>query len=372
MSWQLVRAAATGGLQPVPIRHCAAAMPAGDSLASNSDSLILIGGGALCFSFGSTFSQPCMLHLPRNCCAASSRPEAARSDYAEKAAANSSTSGAAQVEQQANLSLAPGSCIDSAFSAVSSNGMEGFGIDVLGKLDGDAAECTPSRVGTLGIAAPVQHCEDSPLRQGPVNSGCGNSTEGSQNQHSRQQYAPSSNGSSILDISEARSNSTKESWALVMPKQEAKIFKDALKHACGLNRRFHSLVSRGGASIALPMTEACVNAVLCHVSREKDGLKFIDGEYLTEGQILLRHVNQGVECSEKRKYEQEQVVQFLADALAKGTAAICCTTLAEARVKSSPREALGDAVRALLCTAGTLQLAATISLSCMSWLPACQ
>ncbi|CAL8466532.1 g6068 [Coccomyxa elongata] len=355
MSWQLVRAAAARGLQPVPIRHCAAAAPAGDSLASNSNSLILIGGGALCFSFGSTFSQPCTLHLPRSCCAASSSPEAAGSGCAEKATADSSASGAAQVERHADLSLAPGSCIDSVLSAVSSNGMEGVGIAVLGALHGIAAECRPSRVGTQGIAARVQHCENSPSSQGPVDLGCRIANKGSQDQCSRQQYAPSSNRSSAVEVEEAHGTLTKESWALVVPKQQAKIFKDALKHAGGLNRGFHSLVCDGGASVALPMTEACVNIVLCHVSREKDGLKFNDGEYMTEGQLLLRHVNQGVECSEERKYEQEQAVHFLVDALAAGTASICCTDLAEARVKRSPREALVEASRDLLTAADVSQ-----------------
>ncbi|BDA41177.1 probable tRNA wybutosine-synthesizing protein 5 at C-terminar half [Coccomyxa sp. Obi] len=347
-SWRFVRAAAAGGVRPVPIRHCTAAVTAGDSAASQGDTLILIGGGALCFSFGSTFSPPCALHLPRSSRAASPCLEASGSRCAKTATTDSSMPGASQVEGHAIVSHEPISCTSSASSAVASSGMEANGIHAPGNQHNGGADCQPSKVGIEGRTAAGQHCESSSSSQGPLESACNIPTNESQGQGSRVQEAPSSNGGTH-DVARPHSGSFKESWALVVPKLEAKIFKDALKDARGLDRRFYSLVCRSGASIALPMTEACVNIVFCQMGRATDGRKRINGEWMTEAQLLLRCGDQGLAsiCP-----KQERATQFVADAVAAGSALMYPMKLAEAKLAQSPRDALMEATRDLLSAAG--------------------
>ncbi|EIE26282.1 Clavaminate synthase-like protein, partial [Coccomyxa subellipsoidea C-169] len=65
----------------------------------------------------------------------------------------------------------------------------------------------------------------------------------------------------LAEITAQNGSGEKGSWALVVPKQDAKIFKDALKQAGGLNRHRRSLVCDGGVSVALPVTDACAEGL---------------------------------------------------------------------------------------------------------------
>ena len=336
----------------MPIRHCAAAMPADDSAGNQGDTLLLIGGGALCFSFGSTFSPPCTLHLPRSSRAASPCQEAFRSGCTETPTAKSSTPGAAEQDQTAVASPKLVSCFASASSAISSSGIKNAGTRVLGGQQySDAAECQSSKSGAERRATPVEHCKSSPSTQGPPDLVHNIKTEESHGQRST--VAPSSNGSSTCKDERSPNGSCKGSWALVVPKQEAKVFKDALKHARGLDRRFHSLICRGGASVALPMTEACMRAVLCQPST-LDMWKSKNRGWKTEAHALLRCGDEGNGGSDVGSIqEQKRGLQHLAIAVAASIATFSCMNLAEARMGRSPKEALVEATRNLLTAAGT-------------------
>jgi hypothetical protein len=268
-SWMLTTAAAEAGCRPVPVRHCAAAAPAGDSV-------VVIGGGALCFSFGSTFSRPCTLHLPRSCPTASSSPAA--------------------------------SAIHEAVTPRSS----------CSRLDTSRGMPVAAEPGIM--ASNAQHSESSHPSSAEVQQN-GRCTE----VHQGAEMNGSCLGSPRGDNKGQNGMCEKGSWALVVPRQEAKGFKDALKSAEGLNRKNHSLVCDGGASIALPVTDACAKNLLSATG---------------QGQGIIRN---GKELGSPR---------MIAEAIAEGRLKVCRMPLAGAKVLRSPRERLVQTAHQLLSMAG--------------------
>ncbi|KAK9916814.1 hypothetical protein WJX75_007384 [Coccomyxa subellipsoidea] len=109
------------------------------------------------------------------------------------------------------------------------------------------------------------------------------------------------------------------------PVPEAKGFKDALKSAEGLNRKNHSLVCDGGASIALPVTDACAKNLLSATG---------------QGQGIIRN---GKELGSPR---------MIAEAIAEGRLKVCRMPLAGAKVLRSPGERLVQTAHQLLSMAG--------------------
>lgn len=262
-TWTLSSAAAAAGCRPVPVRHCAAAAPTGDSL-------VVIGGGAQCFSFGTTFSRPCVLHLPRSCPAATASQKAANSS---SACNGIDTSEGAPVAE----------------------------IGAASPQQSASTHHTPAEVQENGLSTQDTY----PGRE--LNKSCRGSTE----------------------AENKGQNGEKGSWALVVPKQEAKGFKDALKSAQGLNRQRRSLVCDGGASIALPITDACAHSLV---------------------------VNTGLGEGSSHNGKELGALRTVAEAMDKGRVKVEQMPLAEAKVPCSPREALIQAAQDLLSKSGITPL----------------
>lgn len=274
-TWTLTTAAAEAGCRLVSVRHCAAAAPAGDSV-------VVIGGGALCFSFGSTFSRPCTLHLPRSCPTASGSPAA-------------------------------------------------FAIHGTVRVDTSRGMPVAAEPGSMALNA--QHSDSSHPSSAEVQQHGGRTEV--QNWHQGDEMNGSCHGSPRADDKGKNGMCEKGSWALVVPRQEAKGFKDALKSAQGLNRKRHSLVCDGGASIALPVTDACAKSLLSATGQ-----------------------GQGIACNGKELGSP----RMIAEAIAEGHLTVCRMPLAGAKVHRSPRERLVQTAHELLSMAGNW-LAVTSSAS---------
>ena len=301
----LTAAAAAADCRPVPVRHCAAVAPTGDSV-------VVIGGGAQCFSFGTTFSRPWVLHLPR------SRPAASRS---QEAASMSSSGNAARKDDGPCAAVA-----DSIAARTDRPGSSGRQSDdsSLGRQDSRRADPQRSSDAAQSSAASSQDLNGHSLEQRR-----GGSTGDSNCQYREMLHAmkaPRMNGSyepsGTAEVTAQNASGEKWSWALVVPKQDAKIFKDALKQAGGLNRHRRSLVCEGGVSIALPVTDTCAKSL--HAFPGKGS----------------------------KSNKMGQALRMVAAAVAEGEVKVCRMALAEAKVAQSPREAVVQAARDFLSTSG--------------------
>lgn len=208
----------------MPVRHCTAAAAEGDRAV-----VLVFGGGALCFSFGSAFSQPCALHLPRSCLAAPPMPEASDSCCA---------TGTALVEDQTEPLAVPSE--DTAETHNRGSGARGSGA-----IDGS------ERMVTLADIINGESNKTTKKHDRPA-SNCGSSAT---------DEPKTSAADDARSKDESRTKPCSAWWALVVPKVHAKMAKDTLKDMSSLDRSRLSLVCNGGASIALPVTAACADVL---------------------------------------------------------------------------------------------------------------
>lgn len=316
-TWMLTAAAAAADCRPVPVRHCAAVAPTGDSV-------VVIGGGAQCFSFGTTFSRPCVLHLPRSRPAASRSQEAASMSSSRNAGTKDIGPCAAVTDSVAAGTDRPGSSGSIFPAECQDNSVRQSDDSNLGRQDSRRAGPQRSSDNAQSSATFSQDLNGRSLEQRR-----GGSTGDSNCQYRGMLHtmeAPRMNGSyepsGIAEVTARNGSGEKGSWALVVPKQDTKIFKDALKQAGGLNRHRRSLVFDGGISIALPVTDICA-----------EGLHAFPGK--------------GSKSNKKG-----QALKMVAAAVAEGQVKVCRMALAEAKVAQSPREALVQAARDFLSTSG--------------------
>ncbi len=312
-TWMLTAAAAAADCRPVPVRHCAAVAPTGDSV-------VVIGGGAQCFSFGTTFSRPCVLHLPRSRPAASCSQEAASMSSSRNAATKDDGPCAAVTDSASARTDRPGSSGSFFPAECQDSSVRQSDDSNLGRQDSRRAGPQRSSDTAQSSAASSQDLNGHSLEQ----------RRGDSNRQYRGMLhtmkAPRMNGSyepsGTAEVTAQNGSGEKGSWALVVPKQDAKIFKDALKQAGGLNRHRRSLACDGGVFIALPVTDACA-----------EGLHAFPGKWGMSN-------------------EKGQALRMVAAAVAEGQVKVSRMVLAEAKVAQSPREAVVQAARDFLSTSG--------------------